>query len=72
FTLTPLATDSVYDRISISFVTSELDQIYLNSKNGQQTVWRFDVIERNEFLEDSVFEFEPPVGIEIIENSYIQ
>ena len=72
FTLTPLATDSVYDRISISFVTSELDQIYLNSKNGQQTVWRFDAIERNEFLEDSVFEFEPPVGIEIIENSYIQ
>ena len=72
FTLTPLATDSVYDRISISFVTSELDQIYLNSKNGQQTVWRFDAIERNEFLEDSVFEFEPPVGIEIIENTYIQ
>ena len=72
FTLTPLATDSVYERILISFVTSELDQIYLNSKNGQQTVWRFDAIERNEFLEDSVFEFEPPVGIEIIENTYIQ
>lgn len=72
FTLTPLATDSVYDRISISFVTSELDQIYLNSKNGQQTVWRFVTIERNESLEDSVFEFDPPAGIEIIENTYIQ
>lgn len=72
FALTPLATDSVYERISISFVTSELDQIYLNSKNGQQTVWRFDAIERNQFLEDSVFEFEPPAGIEIIENTYIQ
>ncbi len=72
FTLTPLATDSVYERISISFVTSELDQIYLNSKNGQQTVWRFVTIERNESLEDSVFEFNPPAGIEIIENTYIQ
>ncbi len=72
FTLTPLATDSVYERISISFVTSELDQIYLNSKNGQQTVWRFVTIERNESLEDSVFEFDPPAGIEIIENTYIQ
>ena len=72
FTLTPLATDSVYERISISFVTSELDQIYLNSKNGQQTVWRFVTIERNESLEDSVFEFDPPAGTEIIENTYIQ
>jgi|TARA_B100000929_G_scaffold155121_1_gene122892 outer membrane lipoprotein carrier protein len=72
FTLTPLATDSVYERISISFVTSELDQIYLNSKNGQQTVWRFVTIERNESLEDNVFEFDPPAGIEIIENTYIQ
>ncbi len=72
FTLTPLATDSVYERISISFVTFELDQIYLNSKNGQQTVWRFVTIERNESLEDSVFEFNPPAGIEIIENTYIQ
>ena len=72
FSLTPLATDSVYERISISFVTSELDQIYLNSKNGQQTVWRFVTIERNESLEDSVFEFDPPAGIEIIENTYIQ
>jgi len=72
FSLTPLATDSVYERISISFVTSELDQIYLNSKNGQQTVWRFVTIERNESLEDNVFEFDPPAGIEIIENTYIQ
>ena len=72
FVLTPVDADSIYTQISINFITSELDLIYLNSRNGQQTVWRFDAIERNEILEDSLFDFQPPTGIEIIENIYVQ
>ena len=72
FVLTPVDADSIYTRISINFITSELDLIYLNSRNGQQTVWRFDAIERNQILEDSMFNFQPPAGIEIIENIYVQ
>ena len=72
FVLTPVDADSIYTQISINFITSELDLIYLNSRNGQQTVWRFDAIERNEILEDSLFDFQPPAGIEIIENIYVQ
>ena len=72
FVLTPVDADSIYTRISINFITSELDLIYLNSRNGQQTVWRFDAIERNQILEDSLFDFQPPAGIEIIENIYVQ
>ena len=72
FVLTPVDADSIYTRISINFITSELDLIYLNSRNGQQTVWRFDAIERNQILEDSLFNFQPPAGIEVIENIYVQ
>jgi len=72
FVLTPVDADSIYTQISINFITSELDLIYLNSRNGQQTVWRFDAIARNQILEDSLFDFQPPAGIEIIENIYVQ
>lgn len=70
FELTPIASDSVYQKISITFTAAELDLIYLHSKNGQQTVWQFDIIERNQPLADSLFVFEPPAGIEVIENTY--
>ena len=72
FVLTPVDADSIYTQISINFITSELDLIYLNSRNGQQTVWRFDAIARIQILEDSLFDFQPPAGIEIIENIYVQ
>ena len=72
FELTPKASDSVYRTISINFQAGELDMIYLNSKNGQQTVWQFENIEHNQKLADGLFEFVPPAGIDVIENRYVQ
>lgn len=72
FELTPIADNSVYRLISINFLLSDLESIYLDSKNGQQTVWRFENVERNQVIADSVFKFEVPDNIEIIENSYAQ
>jgi outer membrane lipoprotein carrier protein len=72
FVLTPLASDSVYEQVSINFFSSELDLIHFDNVNGQQTVWRFNTVQRNQPMADSVFEFNPPAGIEIIENSYAQ
>ena len=72
FELTPIAADSVYRLISINFLLSDLESIYLDSKNGQQTVWRFKNVERNQVIADSIFTFEAPDNIEIIENSYVQ
>lgn len=72
FELTPFAAESVYRLISINFLLSNLESIYLNSKNGQQTVWRFENVERNQAIVDSLFTFEAPDNIEIIENSYAQ
>ncbi len=72
FELTPRAADSVYQLISINFMRKELESIYLNSRNGQQTVWRFENVVRNQAIADAQFEFLPPDNIEIIENSYSQ
>lgn len=72
FELTPIATNSVYRLISINFLMSDLESIYMDSKNGQQTVWRFENVERNQGIADSIFEFEVPDNIEVIENSYVQ
>lgn len=72
FELTPIAPDSLYKQISINFMNSELESIYLGSKSGQQTVWRFENLVRNQAIADAQFEFLPPENIEIIENSYSQ
>lgn len=69
FRLTPLASDSVYSYITITFQLAELDSIHLSNKNGQQTLWQFSQVQRNEHLEDSLFQFDPPPGIEIVNNS---
>lgn len=70
FHLLPLASDNVYKEITISFLDTELDMIYLHSKNGQKTVWQFSNIQRNTPLADAVFEFVPPDGVEVIANIY--
>lgn len=72
FELTPKQTDSVYRQISINFLANELDLIYVNSSNGQQTVWRFDEIRKNPTLSSSIFRFQPPPDVEVIENRYVQ
>ena len=71
FILTPRAADSVYSQIMITFVSDELDMIHLRNKNGEQTVWRFSAVQRNTRIPDAQFVFEPPVGIEVIENTYV-
>ena len=72
FELTPRSADNVYQLISINFMHDELDSIYLNSKNGQQTVWRFENVIRNSAIDNAKFQFVPPENIEIIENDYVQ
>ena len=69
FILSPTALDSVYEQITIRFVATDLDVIHLDNKNGEQTVWEFSNIEKNHSLADSLFEFEPPEGIDIIANT---
>ena len=69
FELTPIALDSVYELITISFIASNLDMNHLDNKNGEQTVWQFRNIEKNQSLSDTLFVFEPPDGVDVIENT---
>jgi outer membrane lipoprotein carrier protein len=69
FQLHPLDADSVYRLIRISFFQQELESIHLDYKNGQQTLWQFSNLLRNQGLEQKLFGFEPPAGIEIVDNS---
>ena len=70
FLLAPYASDSPYSEINLSFLGGDLDLIYLRSKNGQRTVWRFHAITRNPKLAADLFRFTPPPGIEVINNTY--
>lgn len=69
FELLPLAADSPYALIAIEFVGEQLAAIRLDNRNGQQTVWQFSNLQRNVPLEDSLFVFLPPPGLEIVESN---
>ena len=53
-------------------VRSLYTSIKLKPRNGQRTVWRFVNVVLNPQIDDKVFQFEIPEGIEVIENSYGQ
>ena len=68
FELSPLAPDSPYGLVTIEFLEDELELIRLDSRNGQQTVWRFANLRQNIPLEDALFRFMPPPDIEIVDS----
>ena len=72
FVLTPRASTNINRRVSLSFISSRLDIIVVEARNGQRTVWRFVNVVLNPQIEDEVFQFEIPEDIEVIENSYVQ
>ena len=69
FELSPKMNDSIYNMITISFLNDRLDMIYMDGKNGERTVWQFNGLVMNSFIEDSLFDFTIPSGIEVINNS---
>ena len=69
FRLTPLALESIYNSITLSFSNAAIQSIHIANKNGQQTVWEFNSVQQNVDIEDELFSFSPPADIEIIDNS---
>ena len=72
FLLLPREADNVYQQITLTFNNRALDMIHISSNNGQKTVWQFFNLLLNEPLTDQEFVFEPPSGIEVILNTYVQ
>ena len=69
FELKPKSADSLYDLITINFVNETLDLIYIQNNSGERTAWQFIDSRINIPMVDDLFEFSPPEGIEIINNS---
>jgi outer membrane lipoprotein carrier protein len=72
FSLLPRAADNIYRQINLTFHNRILDMIYIDSSNGQKTVWQFSNLTINTDIADSVFVFQPPAGVEVIYNSYTE
>lgn len=68
FTLSPLAADSPHRLITIGFADGEVELIRLDGRNGQRTVWRFSNVRRGAALDGTLFRFEPPAGIEVVDS----
>ena len=69
FELKPKSADSLYDLITINFINETLDLIYIQNNSGERTAWQFTDSRINTPMVDDLFEFSPPEGIEIINNS---
>ena len=69
FELRPKSADSLYEVITISFLRDILDRIYIQNNNGERTAWQFTNSRINLPLADDLFEFTPPSGIEVVNNS---
>jgi outer membrane lipoprotein carrier protein len=72
FVLLPREADSVYRQITLTFHNQMLDMIHIDSNNGQKTVWQFFNQVLNQTIPDQAFVFEPPSGVDVIENTYVQ
>ena len=69
FELKPKSADNLYELITISFINSSLELIYIENSSGERTAWQFTSSDINPPLGEDLFEFIPPDGIEIIYNS---
>ena len=69
FELKPKSPDNLYELITISFINSSLELIYIENSSGERTAWQFTSSDINPLLGEDLFEFIPPDGIEIIYNS---
>ena len=72
FVLLPRESDNVYRQITLTFNRQALDMIHIDSTSGQKTVWQFFNPAINNAINDQEFVFEPPPGVEIIINTYVQ
>ena len=72
FQLLPFDQNSLYRRINISFDSSALLSIHLDSKNGQKTLWQFNQPQINQQLNPDLFNLQIPPGIDIVDNRVSQ
>jgi outer membrane lipoprotein carrier protein len=70
FILLPRKPSSLFERLSLTFVGEQLQEMQFEDSLGQQTSLSFSAVARNGMLDPAQFEFTPPEGVEIIDNSF--
>ncbi len=64
--LTPRRADGDFREVRLGFAGRELRRMTLFDRLGQTTVLEFLQVERNPRFDSSLFEFEPPPGVDIV------
>lgn len=68
FTLMPNNSDSLFKQLTISFKRGELAAMSLKDSFDQLTRINFDTVQRNTDIDDQLFIFSPPAGVDVIDN----
>ena len=66
YRLTPKLAATDFQRIDLGLAGGEVRAMRLNDNLGQLTLLHFDEISRNLELDDKLFEFSPPPGVDVI------
>lgn len=66
--LTPRNTDSQYERLRLGFEAEKLKVMVLFDSFGQETRITFLDSQRNSGLDETLFRFEPPEGVDVIDD----
>ena len=69
FTLRPHAPDSLFETLSMSFSDGSLSGMHFADSLGQQTSLDFSNVETNVPVDEELFTFEPPEGVEVIDST---
>ncbi|MDH5230709.1 MAG: outer membrane lipoprotein chaperone LolA [Gammaproteobacteria bacterium] len=65
--LTPKQQDTSFTEIVLSFENQELKQMAMQDSLGQRTLLIFSQVQKNRKLKNTLFEFEPPKGVDVFE-----
>lgn len=68
FELQPRVKEYTFERMLVLFKGNALMEILLKDTLGQQTSVEFDAVEVNQGLQDSLFEFVPPEGVDVLDS----
>ncbi len=66
--LTPLDEDGTFAAVRLGFDAGGLRLMELEDNFGQTTVLVFEALERNLVLQDSLFTFDPPPGVDVVDD----
>ena len=68
FTLTPLTADSLFKKLTVDFSEQRLAAMSLHDSFDQITQFTFSKVQLNPDVDEQLFQFTPPAGIDVISN----